>query len=75
MDDLVTERDKYHANVVKPDFTGLAQINGRDKDKLEIPVKTRADSEYVQEGGFFYDIGLFLEMSSAYSTTMVLMKA
>lgn len=44
-DDLIAERDKYGANVVKPGLTGWAQINGRDE--LEIPVKARLDGEYV----------------------------
>ena len=35
--DLIEERDKYHANDVKPGLTGLAQISGRDE--LEIPIK------------------------------------
>ena len=55
-DDLVAERDKYHANDIKPGLTGLAQISGRDE--LEIPVKAKFDGEYVQKRGFFYDIGL-----------------
>lgn len=55
-DDLVAERDKYHANDVKPGLTGLAQISGRDE--LEIPVKAKFDGEYVEKRGFFYDIGL-----------------
>ena len=29
-DVLTSERDKYHANDVKPGLTGWAQINGRD---------------------------------------------
>ena len=57
-DDLVIERDKYHANDVKPGLTGLAQISGRDE--LEIPVKAKFDGEYVQKRGFFYDIGLII---------------
>lgn len=44
-DDLITERDKYGANDVKPGLTGCAQINGRDE--LEIPVKAALDGEYV----------------------------
>ena len=28
-DDLIAERDKYHANDVRPGLTGWAQINGR----------------------------------------------
>ena len=55
-DDLIAERDRYHANDVKPGLTGLAQISGRDE--LEIPVKAKFDGEYVEKRGFFYDIGL-----------------
>ena len=55
-DDLVAERDKYHANDIKPGLTGLAQISGRDE--LEIPVKAKFDGKYVEKRGFFYDIGL-----------------
>lgn len=58
-DDLVAERDKYHANEVKPGLTGLAQVSGRDE--LEIPVKAKFDGEYVQKRGFFYDIGLLFK--------------
>lgn len=45
-DVLISERDKYHANNVKPGLTGLAQINGRDK--LEIPDKAKLDGIYCQ---------------------------
>lgn len=55
-EDLIAERDKYHANDIKPGLTGLAQISGRDE--LEIPVKARFDGEYVEKREFFYDIGL-----------------
>ena len=58
-DDLVAERDKYHANEIKPGLTGLAQISGRDE--LEIPVKAKFDGEYVQKRGFFYDVGLLFK--------------
>ncbi len=44
-DNLVTERDKYGANDVKPGLTGWAQINGRDE--LEIDVKAKLDGEYT----------------------------
>ncbi len=60
--DLVAERDKYHANDVKPGLTGLAQISGRDE--LEIPVKAKFDGEYVEKRGFFYDIILLLRTIS-----------
>ena len=55
-DDLIAERDKYHANDVKPGLTGRAQISGRDE--LEIPVKAKFDGEYVRRRGVFYDLGL-----------------
>lgn len=54
--DLVEERDRYHANDVKPGLTGLAQISGRDE--LNIADKARFDGEYVVKRGFFYDIGI-----------------
>ena len=58
-DDLIAERDKYHANDVKPGLTGLAQISGRDE--LEIQVKARFDGEYVEKRGIFYDMGIIFK--------------
>ena len=55
-DDLIAERDRYHANDVKPGLTGLAQISGRDE--LEIDAKAKLDGEYVSKRGVFYDLGL-----------------
>lgn len=52
-DDLVSEREKYGANDIKPGITGWAQINGRDE--LEISAKAKLDGEYttvLNEGGF-----------------------
>lgn len=56
-DDLITERDKYGANNVKPGLTGWAQINGRDE--LEIPVKAKLDGEYVAKQGILMDMRCF----------------
>ncbi len=56
-DDLIAERDKYHANDIKPGLTGWAQINGRDE--LEIDVKAKLDGEYVKKMSFFFDIKCF----------------
>ena len=56
--DLITERDKYHANDVLPGLSGWAQINGRDE--LEIPVKARLDGEYVKRLSFRFDCICFL---------------
>lgn len=57
-DDLVAERDKYHANDVLPGLTGWAQINGRDE--LEIPVKAKLDGEYVENMSFVFDLKCLL---------------
>lgn len=57
-DFLTAERDRYHANDVKPGLTGWAQINGRDE--LEIPVKARLDGEYAQKQSFLFDCKCFL---------------
>ncbi len=41
---LIEERDRYHANEIRPGMSGWAQINGRDE--LEISVKAKLDGEY-----------------------------
>ena len=56
-DDLIAERDRYHANDVRPGLTGWAQINGRDE--LEIPVKAKLDGEYVERISFLFDMKCF----------------
>lgn len=43
--DLIEERDKYHANDIRPGLTGLAQISGRDE--LEIDYKAHLDGQYT----------------------------
>ena len=43
--DLIEERDKYHANDIRPGLTGLAQISGRDE--LKIDYKARLDGQYT----------------------------
>lgn len=56
-EDLLTERDKYGANDVRPGLTGWAQINGRDE--LPINVKARYDGEYVERMSFLFDCRCF----------------
>ena len=58
-DDLVAQRDKYHANDVRPGLTGWAQINGRDE--LEIPVKAKYDGEYIEKVSLWFDIKIFFK--------------
>lgn len=58
-DILTSERDKYHANDVKPGLTGWAQINGRDE--LEIPDKAKLDGDYVKDLGPAMDAKVFLK--------------
>ena len=56
--DLIEERDKYHANDIRPGLTGLAQISGRDE--LEIPVKAEIDGKYAQNISFVMDLKCFV---------------
>ena len=55
--DLISERDKYGANDVRPGLTGLAQISGRDE--LPIPIKAKYDGEYVKKMNLLYDCKIF----------------
>lgn len=55
--DLVAERDKYGANLVRPGLTGWAQINGRDE--LTIESKAARDGEYVARRGIAFDLACF----------------
>lgn len=57
-DDLVTERDKYGANDIRPGLTGWAQIHGRDE--LEIADKARLDGYYTENMSFGLDVRCFL---------------
>lgn len=56
--DLIAERDKYGANVVRPGLTGWAQINGRDE--LSIERKAELDGEYVRRMSLWFDIKCFV---------------
>jgi O-antigen biosynthesis protein WbqP len=58
-DDLVTERDIYNANSLRPGLTGLAQVSGRDE--LEIPIKAALDGEYVKKISLWLDIKIFFK--------------
>lgn len=57
--DLISERDKYGANNIKPGLTGWAQINGRDE--LPVDVKARLDGEYVEKMSFVFDCKCFFK--------------
>ena len=56
--DLIEERDRYHANEIRPGMSGWAQINGRDE--LEISVKARLDGEYRRRMSLLFDIRCFV---------------
>lgn len=57
--DLISERDKYDANSIRPGLTGLAQIMGRDE--LPIEIKSKYDGQYVKEYGFIYDLKIIFK--------------
>ncbi len=58
-DDLIAERDRYHANDLVPGLTGWAQVNGRDE--LPIPVKAKFDGEYAARISFAFDVKIFFK--------------
>ena len=58
-DDLVAERDKYHANEIVPGLSGWAQCNGRDT--LPIPEKAKLDGEYVIRFNVWFDIKIVIK--------------
>lgn len=58
-DDLVSERDKYGANDIKPGLSGWAQANGRDT--LPIPEKAKLDGEYVKRFNIWFDIRIIFK--------------
>ena len=58
-DDLVAERDKYHANEIVPGLSGWAQCNGRDT--LPIPEKAKLDGEYVRRFNVWFDIRIIFK--------------
>ena len=53
-DDLVEERDKYHANDIVPGLSGWAQCNGRDTNSIER--KAELDGEYIKRFNVWFDI-------------------
>lgn len=53
-EDLILERDKYHANDIRPGLSGWAQCNGRDT--LPIIEKAKLDGEYIKRFNFWFDI-------------------
>jgi O-antigen biosynthesis protein WbqP len=57
-DDLISEREKYGANDVKPGLTGWAQINGRDE--LSIAEKAALDGYYVLHQSLWFDLKCLL---------------
>ena len=72
-DDLISERDKYGANGLRPGLTGWAQINGRDE--LPIPIKARLDGEYAERlnSGFFK--GIFLDIRCIFGTVFSVLRS
>ena len=57
--DLVEERDKYHANDVRPGLSGWAQCNGRDT--LPIPEKAKLDGDYIKRFNIWFDMWIIIK--------------
>jgi O-antigen biosynthesis protein WbqP len=57
--DLISLRDKYGVNKVRPGITGWAQVNGRDE--LPIPEKVEYDRYYVENMSFLLEIQILIK--------------
>lgn len=65
-DDLIAQRDLYHANDLRPGLSGWAQCNGRDTNSIER--KAELDGEYVKRFSLWFDIKiLFLSVFKGFS--------
>lgn len=58
-ENLISKRDEYSANEIRPGLTGLAQINGRDE--LEDSIKAQLDGEYRKHCSPILDAKIFLK--------------
>lgn len=64
-DDLISQRDEYNINALRPGLTGWAQINGRDE--LPIPDKVQMDKVYYDKISFGFDVKcLFMTIVSVF---------
>lgn len=57
--DLIEERNRYHANEIRPGLSGWAQCNGRDT--LQIPEKAKLDGEYVKRFNIWFDLKIIFK--------------
>ncbi len=63
-EDLIAERDKYHANDIRPGLSGWAQCHGRDT--LSIGQKAELDGYYFQKFNIWMDLKIiFLTLGQA----------
>ena len=60
---LISLRQNYQANSVKPGITGWAQVNGRDD--LDDQRKAEMDGEYVQRLSFLTDVKIMIKTIGA----------
>jgi O-antigen biosynthesis protein WbqP len=57
--DLISERDRYGANALRPGLSGWAQVNGRDT--LPIAQKAKLDGEYVKKQSLTFDFYILIK--------------
>lgn len=60
-EDLISAREKYNANGVRPGLTGLAQVNGRDVLASNVEKKAWFDGEYCKKITFAKDTKIFFK--------------
>ena len=56
--DLISLRDRYGVNSIRPGITGWAQVNGRDE--LDIPAKAEYDRYYKEHMSLWLDLKILL---------------
>lgn len=57
--DLIEERDKYNAHIIRPGLSGWAQCNGRDT--ISIEEKSKLDGEYIKRFNIWFDIRIIFK--------------
>ncbi|MGN0171864.1 MAG: sugar transferase [Acutalibacteraceae bacterium] len=56
--ELLRQRQKLHADLVRPGITGLAQVRGRDE--VDTAHKARYDAYYIQHFSFWLDFKILI---------------
>ena len=62
-DDLIRERDRYHANQLPPGLTGWAQVNGyrgQTKELWQMQKRVEYDVTYIENWSLWLDVKIII---------------